>query len=209
MGRVRRLTGALTVAMTLAGTTALTGCAGSGTADPSADAPSPSSRPVTGGTVTTVRTATATSTIAGTTITASPPPPTSEPPAVPANCPYLTDDAVAQINGQHTGQTQIIDVKPHPICVFSRSDGGWLATVRIIKAGSPQQAVAAVDAAVPIDRSDPANRPPGWSGGAMVTDDRSIYAVSQGPIAVVAESNQLQTIKGRQMAIAAIASLGL
>ena len=39
--------------------------------------------------------------------------------------------------------------------------------------------------------------------------DRSVYAVAKGAIAVVAESNQLQTVKGRQMVVTAIARLGL
>ena len=81
--------------------------------------------------------------------------------------------------------------------------------VRIIQADTPQAAVAAVDQHVPIDGSDPASQPPGWTGGSMVTDTGSVYAVSKGPIAVVAESNQQQSIKGRQMVIKAVANLGL
>jgi hypothetical protein len=42
-----------------------------------------------------------------------------------------------------------------------------------------------------------------------VTDTGSVYAVSKGPIAVVAESNQQQSIKGRQMVIKAVTNLGL
>ena len=64
------------------------------------------------------------------------------------HCPYLADDAVADINGQHTGTTQIIDVAPYPICVFTRSPtAAALASIRIIQADTPQAAVAAVDAA--------------------------------------------------------------
>jgi len=164
---------------------------------------------VTAGTITSQVISTIISTAGGGTVLASPPPSTPEPPAVAADCPYLSDDAVADINGQHTGTTQIIDVAPYPICIFTRSDGGALASIRVIQADTPQAAVAAVDAHVPIDGSDPASQPPGWTGGAMVTDTGSIYAVSKGPIAVVAESNQQQSIKGRQMVITAVANLGL
>ena len=45
-----------------------------------------------------------------------------------------------------------------------------MASIRIIQADTPQAAVAAVDAHVPIDGSDPASQPPGWTGGSMVTD---------------------------------------
>ena len=158
---------------------------------------------------TTAPPATVTSTIAGTTITATAPPSTAEPAPVDGECPYLSTDDVADINGQHTGTTQIIDVQPYPVCVFYRSDGGWMASIRIIQADTPQAAVAAVDQHVPIDGSDPASQPPGWTGGSMVTDTGSVYAVSKGPIAVVAESNQQQSIKGRQMVIKAVTNLGL
>lgn len=137
------------------------------------------------------------------------PPATDEPAPVPGDCPYLPDDQVADINGQHTGLTMIVAVSPHPICTFTRSDGGWLATVRIVQADSPAAAVAAVDQHVPVDRSSPADDPAGWSGGSMPTDRGSIYAVARGSVAVIAEANQPQSIKGRQLAGAAIANLGL
>ena len=165
-------------------------------------------RTITAGT-TTPPPATVTSTIAGTTITATAPPSTDEPAPIDGQCPYLSTDDVADINGQHTGTTQIIDVQPYPVCVFYRSDGGWMASIRIIQADTPQAAVAAVDQHVPIDGSDPASQPPGWTGGSMVTDAGSVYAVSKGPIAIVAESNQQQSIKGRQMVIKAVSNLGL
>jgi len=182
---------------------ALAGCAG-GSA--SGNSTSPATQTVTVGTITSPTTVTA---VVSSAQTAVPPPATDEPAAIPADCPYLSDTDVADINGQHTGQTQIIDVKPYPICVFSRADGGWMATVRIIQADTTEAATAAVDARVPIESSDPASQPPGWAGGAMVTADKSVYAVSKGPIAVVAESNQLQSVKGRQMVIKTVANLGL
>ncbi len=195
--------GAVAVALMVA---MLAGCSGA------TGGSNPPTQTITIGTITSVQPTTVTSVITspnGSAQTAAPPPATDEPAAVPADCPYLSDTDVADINGQHTGQTQIIDVKPYPICVFSRSDGEWMATVRVIQADTPEAATAAVDAHVPIDSSDPASQPPGWTGGAMVTADKSIYAVSKGPIAVVAESNQLQSIKGRQMVIKTVAALGL
>ncbi len=152
---------------------------------------------------------TVTSTVTPPASTAQPPPPTDEPAAVAGDCPYLTDDQVADINGQHTGPTSIVAVGPYPVCTFTRSDGGWLATVRIVEAPTPAEAVAAVDQHVPIENSSPARQPAGWSGGSAVLDDRSVYAVAKDRYAVVAESNQLQTIKGRQMAITTISALGL
>jgi UPF0176 protein len=70
---------------------------------------------------------------------------------------------------------------------------------------------------VPVDESFPVTRPSGWAGGAMSTPDGvpgypdagSIYAVSKGTIAVIAVSNQKQSIKGRQMVTQIVANLGL
>ena len=191
---------------TVLGALAAAGCSSSTAASDSAEPPT--TQTVTAGTVTTMLPTTVTSTAPGT-VVAAPPEPTAEPPAADGACPYLSDDQVADINGQHTGQTQLVSVAPYPICVFYRSDGGPLATVRIIQADSPQAAVAAVDQHVPIENSDPASQPPGWTGGSMVTESGSVYAVSKGSIAVVAESNQQQSIKGRQMVAAVVGSLGL
>jgi len=194
------------VAAVLAGcSAAMTGSSG----DPPA---AQSTQTITVGTITagtSTPPATVTSTVAGGTVIAAPPALTSEPPPIDASCPYLTDDVVADINGQRAGTTRIIEVAPYPICVFTRNDGEFLASVRIIQADTPQSAVAAVNAQVPIESSDPASAPAGWTGGSMVTDTGSIYAVSKGAIAVVAESNQQQSIKGRQMVTAAVATLGL
>ncbi|MEP6561999.1 MAG: DUF2020 domain-containing protein [Nakamurella sp.] len=185
----------------------LSGC--STVSETAASPASTSTATITTGTVTTGDAATITSTVAGATIVAVAPPSTSEPAAVDGTCPYLSDDDVADINGQHTGTTQLIDVSPYPICVFYRSDGGFMASVRIIQADTPQAAVAAVNAHVPIEGSNPASQPPGWTGGSMVTDSGSIYAVSKGTVALVAESNQQQSIKGRQLVVSTINALGL
>jgi hypothetical protein len=154
---------------------------------------------------------------ASTAATVGPPPPTSEPAPAPGSCPYLSDEDVKNFNGQHTGQTSIVDIKPYPVCIFTRSDGGYLATTRIVVANTPAQAAAAVDQHVPVTESNPAHYPKGWSGGAMATPDgvpgypdaNSIYAVSKGTIAIIAISNQAQSIKGRQMVEQIVANLGL
>jgi hypothetical protein len=147
----------------------------------------------------------------------APPPSTSEPPPASGTCPYLTDLQVEEANGQHTGQTSVIATKPYPVCVFTRSSGGFLAAVRIVVAETPEQAVAAVNEHVPVAESFPATHPSGWTGGAMSTpkglpgypDAGSIYAVSKGTIAIIAISNQKQSIKGRQMVTDVVANLKL
>lgn len=149
--------------------------------------------------------------------TVAPPPATEEPEPQAGACPYLPVEDVELINGQRSGPTMVTAVKPYPICDFYRSDGGWQARIRIIEAATPRAARAAVDQHVPVDDSAPAGQPPGWTGGSMTTPDgiagndevRSVYAVSKGRTAIVAESNQDQTIKGRQMVVEVVGNLGL
>ncbi len=162
-------------------------------------------------------TATVTQTNPGRTLTVGPPAPTPTPPTVIGDCPYLPAGVVSDITGQHHGDTKLISFKPHPMCLFYRSDGGFLGSVRIIVAASPQQAVAAVNQHVPIADSQPASQPAGWLGGSMTTPGQmtqdstaqSVYAVSKGNVVVVAEENESPSLKARVMAVCAIYGLKL
>lgn len=141
---------------------------------------------------------------------------TTLPAAQVGECPYISAEDVKNINGQHYGPTSIIPVKPYPICIFTRSDGGYLATTRIVVAATPAAAVAVVNSYVPVEASFPVNDPAGWSGGAMSLPhgnadnpkNQSIYAVSKATIAIIAESNQLQSVKGRQMVEQIVKNMG-
>lgn len=169
--------------------------------------------------VTTPVTATVTRTKPGATITVTVAPPrgTAEPAPTAGECPYLSADVVSDITGQHHGQTQLIQLDPHPMCVFYRSDGGRMGSVRVIRAASAAAAAAAVDQHVPIAGSQPASQPAGWTGGSMtspgqMTQDSSalsVYAVSKGTIAIVAEEDESPSLKARLMAVCAIYGLGL
>jgi len=151
------------------------------------------------------------------TVTVAPPKATPETPPVAGECPYLSADVVSDITGQHHGQTQVIALDPHPMCVFYRSDGGRMGSVRVIQAASAAAAAAAVDQHVPIATSQPATQPTGWIGGSttspgQMTQDSealSVYAVSKGTIAIVVEEDESPSLKARLMAVCAIHGLGL
>jgi UPF0176 protein len=151
------------------------------------------------------------------TVTVSPPKASAEPPAADGECPYLGADAVSDITGQHHGQTQLVKLDPDPMCVFYRSDGVRMGSVRVIRAASAAEAAAAVDQHVPIAGSQPAGQPAGWKGGSstspgqMTQDSQalSVYAVSKGNVAIVAEEDESPSLKARLMAVCAIYGLGL
>jgi hypothetical protein len=131
------------------------------------------------------------------------------PPAKNTLCPYLDSQTAADDNGQHVGSVRIsttADGQPHPVCYFYRPDGHLQLTVRVY-VGRPAVAQALVNQAAPVATSNPADQPPGWSGGAEATQDGSVYAVAKGGTAIVVISNQLQSIKGRQVATDVVAGL--
>lgn len=219
------LAAARALAATVLAAALVAGCASSGSAADDGAPAAPGSTPV--GTVTKTLTSTAPpTTISGETLTitqtptepttVAPPPTTEEPTPVSGECPYLSNAQVADANGQRAGKTSIIALDPYPVCFFTRADGHFLAAVRIITADTPEEAVAAVNQHVPVASSDPVNKPAGWEGGAMgqltgidgFPEARSIYGVSRENIAIIAISNQAQSVKGRQMVNHIVANLG-
>lgn len=129
-------------------------------------------------------------------------------------CPYLDVDNVARLTGQRTGATTVIG-SGTPVCVFHRSDGTWLAAVQPAQLPSPDAATTLVDAASPREKSSPASRPDGWTGGYLKLElgskpwpkAESVYAVSKGNRAVIAWTNQQQTVKSRNIVEDVIAAL--
>jgi UPF0176 protein len=123
-------------------------------------------------------------------------------------CPYLTSEFIGQANGQRATKVRISADKPYPSCFFYRADGAVQLTVQVFT-GDPAQAKALVDQAAPVDTSNPANSPSGWTGGSQTTDTGAVYAVAKAGNAVVVTTNQQQTIKARRVVEKAIAALEL
>jgi hypothetical protein len=134
--------------------------------------------------------------------------PATPKPSADGPCPYLDTQFVMDANGQHVTKVEVSGDKPNPACFFYRPDGGLQVTVQVY-VGDELTAKAIVDQAAPIKTSNPATAPDGWNGGAMPTQDGSIYAVAKGGNAVVTTSNQQQTIKAKRITVQAIESLGL
>ncbi|OKY23110.1 two-component system sensor kinase protein [Corynebacterium diphtheriae bv. mitis] len=124
-------------------------------------------------------------------------------------CPYLDSQWVADTNGQRmTGQG--VDTRfDTPACVFWSYPEAPQATVMVRHMPSEEEAIRVVDWAAPIDTTEPAEEPEGWSGGRAGHEEGAVYAVQKGPVAVVVWSNQQQSLKAELMAKEAIARLGL
>lgn len=134
-------------------------------------------------------------------------PPDPQPGAT-ADCPYLAGEFVAESNGQHVSKVRVSADQPHPACFFYRPDGKIQLTVRVY-VGDAQTATALVNKAAPLDSSNPASDPSGWKGGYLSSDDGAVYAVSKGSTAVIAATNQKQSVKARTVVKKAIAALKL
>jgi UPF0176 protein len=140
-----------------------------------------------------------------TTAPAAPPPPE---PVAAGPCPYLSERAVEQVNGQRVGAVRISADQSHPACFFERSDGTLQLRAWIVE-GTVDTARATVNAAAPIATSDLAELPGGWSGGSQPTEEGAVYAVAKDGTAVVVTTNQEHTITARRIAEQVIANLGL
>ncbi|MFI9380890.1 DUF2020 domain-containing protein [Kutzneria sp. NPDC052558] len=128
--------------------------------------------------------------------------------ATTAQCPYLSSDFVADANGEKVTKVMISADKPHPACFFY-SFGNDKQLVVQVYVGQAAAATALVNKAAPIDSSDKADLPGGWNGGSMATSTGAVYAVAKAGSAVVAFTDQKQTIKAKQVVKQAIAALGL
>ncbi|QUQ69987.1 DUF2020 domain-containing protein [Kutzneria sp. CA-103260] len=128
--------------------------------------------------------------------------------ATTAQCPYLSSDFVADANGEKVTKVMISADKPHPACFFY-SFGNDKQLVVQVYVGDAGAATALVNKAAPISSSDKADLPGGWSGGSEATSTGAVYAVSKAGAAVVAYTDQKQTIKAKQVVKQAIAALGL
>ncbi|MET8847036.1 DUF2020 domain-containing protein [Amycolatopsis sp. NPDC004625] len=134
-------------------------------------------------------------------------PPDPEPGAT-EDCPYLGSEFVAESNGQHVSKVRVSADQPHPACFFYRPDGKVQLTVRVY-VGDAKTATALVNKAAPVDSSNPASDPSGWKGGYLSTDDGAVYAVSKGSTAVIATTNQKQSVKARTVVKKTISALKL
>jgi UPF0176 protein len=134
-------------------------------------------------------------------------PPDPEPGAT-EDCPYLDSEFVAESNGQHVSKVRVSADQPHPACFFYRPDGKIQLTVRVY-VGDPATATALVNKAAPVDSTNPASDPSGWKGGYQSSDDGAVYAVAKGDAAVIATTNQKQSVKARTVVKKAIAALKL
>lgn len=125
-------------------------------------------------------------------------------------CPYLPDAQwVSDTVGERTlgqGTDARFDT---PACVFWSYNESPSLQVIVRHFTDRDLAQQAVDFYAPIDATSPASKPAGWNGGRGSFPGMSVYAVQKENVAVIAISNQEQTIKVQGAAEEAIKNLGL
>ncbi|MCT1463162.1 MULTISPECIES: DUF2020 domain-containing protein [Corynebacterium] len=129
-------------------------------------------------------------------------------------CPYLDTQWVAEANGQKVTAIGVDNRFDTPACVFWSYPEEPQLTVMVRHMASPEEAMAVVDWAAPIDYTDPASEPEGWNGGrhgggAVPERIGAAYSVAKGPVAVTVFTNQNESVKAQVVAEQVIANLNL
>ena len=101
-----------------------------------------------------------------------------------------------------------------PACQFWSYPEEPQLTVIVRHMDSPEQAMAVVDWATPVDLTQPADHPAGWDGGRHGGGDvpnriGAAYSVAKGNVAVTVFTNQDESVKAEAVATEAITNLGL
>ncbi|QGU05758.1 hypothetical protein CETAM_12635 [Corynebacterium comes] len=121
---------------------------------------------------------------------------------------------MSDTNGQRTLGVGVDPRFDTPACVFWSYPEEPHLTVIVRDMPDAESAIAVVDWAAPIDTTEPAEEPEGWSGGragaGMVPGrNGALYAVQKDDRAVVVFSNQDQSLKAEQVAKEVIGRLEL
>ncbi|ANE05091.1 DUF2020 domain-containing protein [Corynebacterium crudilactis] len=126
-------------------------------------------------------------------------------------CPYLDTTWVADTNGQRVTGYGTDERFSTPSCVFYSFPEEPQLTVIIREMATVDDAIAVVDWAAPIDSTEPAEEPLGWSGGRRGgnTESGALYAVQKDKTAVIVFTNQDQSLKAQLIAEETIQNLGL
>ena len=129
-------------------------------------------------------------------------------------CPYLDTARVAEANGQKVTGVGIDERFDPPACQYWSYPPEPQLTVVVRRMPSPQEAMAVVDWAMPIEFTSPADEPDGWNGGRhgggeVPERPGAGYAVARGDTAVVVLTNQNESVKAQVVAEQVIANLGL
>lgn len=127
-------------------------------------------------------------------------------------CPYLDTQWVADTNGQRVTGVGVDERFSTPACVYWSFPEEPQLTVIVREMDTIDEAIAVVDWAAPVDTTELAEEPAGWSGGRRGGDGSgsgALYAVQKDTVAVVVFTNQDQSLKAQLVAETVIGNLGL
>ena len=123
-------------------------------------------------------------------------------------CPYLDTQWVADTNGQRVTGVGVDERFSTPACVYWSFPEEPQLTVIVREMDTIDEAIAVVDWAAPVDTTELAEEPAGWSGGRR-GGDGALYAVQKDTVEVVVFTNQDQSLKAQLVAETVIGNLGL
>ncbi len=124
-------------------------------------------------------------------------------------CPYLDTVWVEQTNGQRVTAVGVDERFSTPACVYWSYPEAPQLQVLVRHLPSQEDAIAVVDHFAPVDSTELAELPGGWTGGRGTVDGGAVFAVFRGTVAVVVLTNQEQSFKAEQTAAETVTNLGL
>ena len=134
------------------------------------------------------------------------PPEASEPelaevaPSSDADCPYLSADEVAALNGEKVADVRIDDGVDPAACFFYSADGAVQLTTTVHTLASEERARELVDEAAPVDVSDRSDVEGGWTGGRSGGPGGALVVVARGKQVLAVQSTQEQSVKAQRIA---------
>ncbi|HHX83791.1 MAG TPA: DUF2020 domain-containing protein [Actinomycetales bacterium] len=121
-------------------------------------------------------------------------------PRVEADCPYLSAEEAAQLNGERVTQVRIDDQIDPPACFFSSADGTVQLTTTVYTLDSAEEATRLVDETAPPGVTDRSDVEGGWTGGRSGGPGGALVALAREEQVLAVQSTQEQSVKAQRVA---------
>lgn len=134
------------------------------------------------------------------------PPETTEPelppaePVADAECPYLSTDEVARLNGEPVTDVRIDDNLEPAACFFYDADGAVQLTTTVYSVASSERAAELVQESAPEGEAEPAEAEGGWSGGRTQGPGGSLLVLARDAQVLAVQSTQEDSITVQRIA---------
>lgn len=111
-------------------------------------------------------------------------------PVADAECPYLSTDEAARLNGNPVTDVRIDDGTDPAACFFYDSDGAVQLTTTVYEVASAERAAELVEESAPAGESESSEAEDGWSGGRTAGPSGSLLVLARDVRVLAVQSTQ-------------------